>query len=1116
MTGDNHNNHNNYLNPAPDHLFVSYETNSFRSELCTFHDDLGIVNGGGGDSSTDIQKAYCFDTPSEGKMARIRIFARSETTATVGGIGSASIPKCCHDPYPEDDGSSSSSVVVEYIYQIRCTPSCEDPDIYHEDNDDDNDEDNDNDEDEDDNEDEDDDTPTSFPTQSPSMLIEAPTGFPTHAPSDLEEDDDECPSSASASSHFLSRDLVTSKQINGPHWGSRHGWAWPGADNNGCSRYASVDDTGAGAYAWPCSVATRMVNNRVLGFDSEYLRFRFYFDQGMTAQLSLADSAAATTATTSSSSSSESVTMVPSGGGTSSSSSSSSCSTPPESAWNDYPIRLVKSGRYHHHWYASNVDCNGDSDDTRIEIKVTPDCVELHMVSNTGAKTMNWLDGTGGTPLSSSTNGYAAVSYCVRCDSEVGVGGNSNNAEEELSGCSIVETPLPTDCCPLNVAGPRDSDLCGTGWNYETCPASSLTTTEMTSDVTLSTVPSYPVTADGHSFHVAVPRGSGNQLTNDAFTAVVQNNASGGNHQQWKKVKVNFHIQQPRRVTGVSGVLVDPETGQPTGIHVQMSKNWHQNRPVLYDSYWWTGIAHIRVPPGETKLKLVIAYQYYEGLHGVSHSQLSLLGWATNGLWEEVGLGSNGEAITYEPHGHHRRQTILDTRPWLVCQMGQSGCQGSPDNTQWTENVGGGDFLNAVDKLGRYQYLVGDTAYHTMNGPRLTNATYAGISVDSNMAVSRTVSTWTADDFVRHLHSFRYDFLNDVEGDNYPRFAMYTLGGDNYNYVRYPLFAYGSGNENAFLGETNDAGATVAVSDLIDGVSDFTYTDYYSVDAPIGCSNNNDNNSNSCWFAMLTNPDENIHQRGHRGIIVRNFHGRLNGATWPPSGEAVSPFTFNLIKSRNNNAAKNTVSIELGLPSEFKAAVALGQAEFKEGDYLEADIELLVPPRQTADYFGDSQRLRAWLTEAGVDENYGEGWKVIAKEASEGDDIVTTVFDGALERKYHPRVKVECNNEARFNIAIPEGMPGILPITIAGVRDGDMDSPLGKPSQQLWRYDSDEWKPFATGAAYQLEKDVLDHSYTFVYSLSLEFSNQSSGSPANACEQFFFGDEPPSDTNPSC
>ena len=362
------------------------------------------------------------------------------------------------------------------------------------------------------------------------------------------------------------------------------------------------------------------------------------------------------------------------------------------------------------------------------------------MISETGANDMNWRMVDTEAAVSTSNNGYAGISYCVLCDSERD--GSSQDDGGNLSGCTIVQTPIPTDCCPLSGTTPKDeTDLCGTGWEYETCDASSTMTTELTKDVTLSTNPSYPVRGAGHSFEVRLPRGTGNQLKNDYYTININNQSSN----TWKKVKINFHIDHPRRMTGVSGILRDPSTKEPTGIHVQMSKNWHEQREARYNSYWWTGITHVRVPPGQTtSFELVIAYQYYEGLHGVSHSQLSLCGWATNGLWEEVGLGSNGESITYEPHGHHRRQMILDTRPWLVCQMNVAGCAGSPDSTRWTENVGGGDFLNAVDKKGMYQYLVRDTTYHTMNGPRLTNATYAGVTVDQNIHVSRTVSTWTA------------------------------------------------------------------------------------------------------------------------------------------------------------------------------------------------------------------------------------------------------------------------------------------------------------------------------------------------------------------------------------
>ncbi|CAK9096974.1 Uncharacterized protein SCF082_LOCUS45502 [Durusdinium trenchii] len=194
-------------------------------------------------------------------------------------------------------------------------------------------------------------------------------------------------------------------------------------------------------------------------------------------------------------------------------------------------------------------------------------------------------------------------------------------------------------------------------------------------------------------------------------------------------------------------------------------------------------------------------------------------GWpGSNGLWEEVGLGAEGESITYEPNLQQRRNMILDTRPFLVCAMdtpkchcfkevNSSGsfaeircestkaredcCLGDVETTGWTENHGGSDFLVAINETGSYQYLTNVTSWHFSNGPRLTNASYDGLTSDGAVQVQRQVSTWATQDFARHLHSFRYKVLRNV---SYPRFALYVLGADWYNFVADPSFIYGDMN----------------------------------------------------------------------------------------------------------------------------------------------------------------------------------------------------------------------------------------------------------------------------------------------------------------------------------
>ncbi len=210
--------------------------------------------------------------------------------------------------------------------------------------------------------------PSSNPSDTPSESSDIPSASPSAIPSSIESDEpsitpSDIPSvipseTAIAAWTSLSRDLVQGSLLNGPHWESRHGWAWPGI-NGGCSRYQSL---GVGSNVVPCGINNQL-RDRVLNFDSSYMNFQFAFDQGMEATITLANAA------TPSAGAAQSVTLIPSGA-----SGSSACVGPPATNnWKTPPIRLARSGRYLQHWYSTGLNCNGASDDTKVEIKVTPD-----------------------------------------------------------------------------------------------------------------------------------------------------------------------------------------------------------------------------------------------------------------------------------------------------------------------------------------------------------------------------------------------------------------------------------------------------------------------------------------------------------------------------------------------------------------------------------------------------------------------------------------------------------------------------------------------------------------------------------------------------------------------
>ena len=124
-------------------------------------------------------------------------------------------------------------------------------------------------------------------------------------------------------------------------------------------------------------------------------------------------------------------------------------------------------------------------------------------------------------------------------------------------------------------------------------------------------------------------------------------------------------------ITGLVPLLRDSRQN-PTGIPVQISKNWHrrEGKTFLYQGGWLHALTMLKIPGGfEGDLEFCIARNLWGTVPLASHAQLCLIGWGTDQLWDQAAIGSWGESICYDPDVCLNRSVIDDVRPLMVTQM---------------------------------------------------------------------------------------------------------------------------------------------------------------------------------------------------------------------------------------------------------------------------------------------------------------------------------------------------------------------------------------------------------------------------------------------------------------
>ena len=433
---------------------------------------------------------------------------------------------------------------------------------------------------------------------------------------------------------------------------------------------------------------------------------------------------------------------------------------------------------------------------------------------------------------------------------------------------------------------------------------------------------------------------------------------------------IRQHYGEP--ITGMSVVLRDAD-GHPTGIPVQLSKNWHTSfEGGVHAGIWFHGFSLVHLPPrAAVELELALVYGHWGGLAAASHTQLCLIGWGSNQLWDESALGSWGESICYEPDRCQAGCAVLDVRPVMVHAMNNGF------RWRWTHNVGGGDFFLFLDPGGKRVFPKRmRTAYHSQ-GPCLTEVTYAGL-IGEGIEHSATVSLSRTDDVVRGTYRLRMDVKKPAD---LSRFVVFQIGSDTYSYTGERRMALG--NENGLLREwaTQWGGNTYRTE-------------------PMECT------ERIPWVSLHEAvPRKAKGAWANRGVVIRSWQARLGGR------KAAPWLAEHGVRARGND----TSTVDIVPPP--------GVARLEIGDFVEATFEHIVMPRFAADYYGPNEALRTAL---GQSQNT---WRMIHREAVVNDRRVE-IRTGTLETLY-PAIRVEAaKGRAEFTLS---GGLGYVPITFSGL-----------------------------------------------------------------------------------
>ena len=522
---------------------------------------------------------------------------------------------------------------------------------------------------------------------------------------------------------------------------------------------------------------------------------------------------------------------------------------------------------------------------------------------------------------------------------------------------------------------------------------------------------------------------------------------------QDKRIRLCFRQIPAVNVTGFSSMLRS-RNGDPLGIPLQISKNWHgSTSSALHAGSWIKEYTELIVPANSVEEfdYTRVGAKWGETYGAFSH-QLSVVGAGVwRGGWLEAGLGSFGENITHSPDYEYGNSNGCDFRPFLVTNQNQGG---TSLECRWTGNLGGLDFGHYRNSNNQRIYQSQVKTTFKRYGPNLSETSISAVSSDLKLKLNYTFYLNRSNDMTRVYYKVKLRALDSI---SFNRFDLFQLGGDIYNTLVAQSVVYG-----------NESGVSGTLTPTNSGVNNYT-TGHQAM------------NGSQPWLWIdgecnYSPVGSNLNINANAGLVIRSYSGVFNGVAndTPYFRERSSSIGFSSPTGLN--------------PTSYCLVPPQGVTGFSAGDSVELLLEVCLIPKSANDYYGDDPLFAQTLN------TYGNSWEPLFNEvvfnqpiASSGSASITQGYPIAVET---------VNNEALVDI---EGGKNYVPIVFTHV-DSIYDPTLWRRINNCWELvDQSNWgKDF-----WQTDYDPVLEKFEVTYNVHHDVGDSLTSNT------YYFGTNPP-------